>query len=88
VVDTVVDRHGTRPLAEAYLGYLYSEEGQEIAARRYYRPRLPAVAARYAHQFPALDLVTIDNPFGGWANAQATHFADGGHFDQIYQPGR
>jgi sulfate transport system substrate-binding protein len=88
VVDAVVDRRGTRPLAEAYLSYLYSEEGQEIAAKRYYRPRLASVAAKYASQFPTLDLVTIDNPFGGWAAEQTKHFADGGVFDQIYQPGR
>jgi sulfate transport system substrate-binding protein len=88
VVDGVVDRRGTRPLAEAYLQYLYTEEGQEIAAKRYYRPRLASVAAKYASQFPTLDLVTIDNPFGGWATEQAKHFADGGVFDQIYQPGR
>jgi len=88
VVDKVVDRRGTRPLAEAYLRYLYTEEGQEIAAKRYYRPRLASVAAKYDAKFPKLDLVTIDNPFGGWATEQAKHFGDGGLFDQIYQPGR
>jgi sulfate transport system substrate-binding protein len=87
VVDAVVDRRGTRPLAEAYLQYLYTEAGQEIAAKRYYRPRNEATFARYADQFPSIELVTIDNPFGGWAQAQATHFDDGGTFDQIYQPG-
>jgi sulfate/thiosulfate transport system substrate-binding protein len=88
VVDQVVDRRGTRTLADAYLRHLYTEEGQEIAARRYYRPRLASVAAKYEAQFPKLDLVTIDNPFGGWAAEQAKHFGDGGIFDQIYQPGR
>jgi sulfate transport system substrate-binding protein len=88
VVDTVVDRRGTRPLAEEYLRYLYTETGQTTAAKRYYRPRLASVATQYAQQFPTLDLVTIDNPFGGWATEQAKHFGDGGVFDQIYQPGR
>jgi sulfate/thiosulfate transport system substrate-binding protein len=88
VVDRVVDKRGTRAVSEAYLRYLYSEEGQEIAARHYYRPRMASVAARYADQFPALNLVTIDDTFGGWANAQRVHFGDGGIFDQIYQPGR
>jgi sulfate transport system substrate-binding protein len=87
VVDGVVDRRGTRPLAEAYLQYLYTEVGQEIAAKRFYRPRLASVATQYASQFPSIEMVTIDDPFGGWTNAQATHFADGGVFDQIYQPG-
>jgi sulfate transport system substrate-binding protein len=87
VVDKIVDRRGTRPLAEAYLRYLYTEQGQEIAAKRYYRPRLASVAAKYANTFPKLDLVTIDEPFGGWSKTQATHFGDGGVFDQIYQPG-
>jgi sulfate/thiosulfate transport system substrate-binding protein len=87
VVDRVVDRRGTRSLAEEYLTYLYTEAGQEIAAKRYYRPRLASVAARYGQQFPALDLVTIDNPFGGWATEQAKHFGDGGIFDLMYQPG-
>jgi sulfate/thiosulfate transport system substrate-binding protein len=84
VVDRVVDRKGTRKLAEAYLKYLYSPEGQEIAAKHYYRPIDKAVAAKYAGQFPKLKLVTIDGSFGGWAKAQKTHFADGGIFDQIY----
>ena len=88
VVDKIVDRRGTRPLAEEYLRYLYTEQGQEIAAKRYYRPRLASVAAKYEQQFPTLDLVTIDNPFSGWAVEQAKHFGDGGVFDQIYQPGR
>ena len=76
-----------RAVAQAYLEYLYSAEGQEISARHYYRPRLAAVAAKYAQQFPDLDLATIDQ-LGGWQQAQRTHFADGGIFDQIYQPGR
>jgi sulfate/thiosulfate-binding protein len=86
VVDAVVDRRGTRAVAEEYLKYLYSPEGQEIAARHYYRPRLEAVAAKYAASFPRINLVTIDQVFGGWQNAQKVHFADGGLFDQIYQP--
>jgi sulfate/thiosulfate transport system substrate-binding protein len=84
IVDRVVDKHGTRAVAEAYLQYLYSKEGQEIAAKHFYRPRDPEVAARYAKQFPAMVLVTIDSAFGGWAKAQAVHFADGGTFDRIY----
>ncbi len=87
VVDKVVDRRGTRKVAEAYLEFLYSPEGQEIAARNYYRPRSEPVRAKYAKQFPALRLFTVDEVFGGWAKAQKTHFADGGVFDQIYQPG-
>jgi sulfate/thiosulfate transport system substrate-binding protein len=86
VVDEVAERHGTRAVAQAYLEYLYSKEGQEIVARHYYRPRDPEVASRYAARFPALRLVTIAD-FGGWAAAQRTHFADGGVFDQIYAPG-
>ena len=86
VVDKVVDKKGTRAVAEAYLQYLYTPEGQEIAARNYYRPRLDAVAKKYASTFPKLKLVTIDEAFGGWQKAQKTHFADGGVFDQIYQP--
>jgi sulfate transport system substrate-binding protein len=84
VVDKVVDKRGTRKVAEAYLAYLYSKEGQELAASHYYRPRDPEVAAKYAKQFPAMSLVTIDGAFGGWTKAQATHFADGGTFDKIY----
>ncbi|HUL17717.1 MAG TPA: sulfate ABC transporter substrate-binding protein [Steroidobacteraceae bacterium] len=82
VVDAVALRHGTREVAQAYLGYLYSPEGQEIIARHFYRPRDPQVAARYAQQFPTLKLVTIAD-FGGWAAAQKTHFSDGGLFDQF-----
>jgi sulfate/thiosulfate-binding protein len=85
VVDGVVDRKGTRALAQAYLEFLYTPEGQEIAARHYYRPRLQAVARRHAGLFPKLTLVTIGEVFGGWQQAQKTHFADGGVFDQIYQ---
>jgi sulfate/thiosulfate transport system substrate-binding protein len=84
VVDRVVDKHGTRAVAEAYLRYLYSPAGQEIAAQHYFRPRDAAVAAKYVAQFPALKLVTIDAAFGGWTAAQAAHFADGGSFDRIY----
>jgi sulfate/thiosulfate transport system substrate-binding protein len=88
VVDKVVDKKGTRAVAQAYLEYLYSPEGQEIAARSFYRPRLASVAAKHASQFPKLKLFTIDEAFGGWTKAQKTHFADGGAFDQLYQPGR
>ena len=85
VVDQNVDQHGTRKVAEEYLKYLYSREGQEIAARHFYRPRDPAVAAEYAKQFANIpQLVTIDAVFGGWTRAQATHFADHGTFDRIY----
>ena len=85
LVDHNVERNGTRTVAEAYLQYLYSPEGQQIAARHFYRPRDPEVAARFAGQFPALKLVTIDQAFGGWTNAQQRFFSDGGLFDQIYQ---
>jgi sulfate transport system substrate-binding protein len=85
VVDKVVLRRGTREVAQAYLQYLYSKEGQEIAAKNYYRPRDAEVAAKYAAQFPKLNLVTIAD-FGGWSKAQPTHFGDGGVFDQIYAP--
>ena len=88
VVDRVVDKKGTRAVAQAYLEYLYTPEGQEIAARNFYRPRLAGVAARYAGRFPNVELFTIDEVFGGWGKAQKTHFADGGVFDQIYQPGQ
>jgi sulfate/thiosulfate-binding protein len=84
VVDRVVDRRGTRRVAEAYLGYLYSKVGQELAAEHCFRPRDPEVAARYAARFPALELVTVDAAFGGWSAAHAAHFADGGSFDRIY----
>ena len=84
VIDKVVDRKGTRKVAEEYLKYLYSPVGQEIAARHYYRPTDKNVARKYAKQFPKLKLVTIDDTFGGWERAQKTHFADGGIFDQIF----
>jgi sulfate transport system substrate-binding protein len=83
VVDKVVDKKGTQEVAEAYLKYLYSPEGQEIAAKNYYRPRLPDVAAKYEGTFPKLKLYTIDEEFGGWAKAQKEHFSNGGTFDQI-----
>ena len=86
IVDKNVDAHGTRKVAEAYLKYLYSPEGQELAAKHYYRPRDPEVAKKYADQFPKIELFTIDELFGGWHKAQAEHFNDGGVFDQIYQP--
>ncbi len=85
VIDKVVDRKGTRDVAEAYLKYLYSEQGQEIAARNFYRPTDSKVAAKYADRFPAIKLFKIDDAFGGWKNAHKVHFADGGTFDQIYQ---
>lgn len=89
VVDKVVDKKGTRQVAEAYLKYLYTEEGQTIAAKNFYRPRLAAVAQKYASQFPKLQLFTIDDPLiGGWSKAQQTHFSDGGIFDQIYKSGQ
>jgi len=87
IVDKVVDKKKTRAVAQAYLEYLYSPEGQAIAARHYYRPRDPAALAAAPVAFPKLSLLTIDEIFGGWAKAQKTHFADGGTFDQIYQPG-
>lgn len=87
VVDSVVDKRGTRDVAQAYLEYLYTPEAQDIAARNYYRPRDPAVALRYAERYPALNLVTIQD-FGGWDTAQARYFADGGLFDRIYTPGQ
>jgi sulfate/thiosulfate transport system substrate-binding protein len=86
VVDKVARKHGTEAVAKAYLEYLYSDEGQEIAGRNFYRPRAEKVAARHASIFPKLELFTIDEVFGGWQKAQKTHFSDGGIFDQIYQP--
>lgn len=88
LLDRVVDKHGARAAAQAYLEYLYSSAGQELAAKHYYRPRDPAVAERYRNRFPTLELFTIDEAFGGWVKAQTTHFKDGGSFDQIYQQGR
>jgi sulfate transport system substrate-binding protein len=87
VVDKNVDAHGSRAVAEAYLQYLYSEPAQEIVARNFYRPRSQAVAARYAKQFPSMELATIAD-FGGWAVTTERHFSDGGVFDQIYRPRR
>ena len=86
VVDKVAKKHGTADVAKAYLEYLYSDEGQEIAARNFYRPRNETIATKYAANFSQLKLVTLDQEFGSWAKAQKTHFADGGTFDQIYQP--
>jgi len=83
VVDKNVDKHGTRQLAESYLNFLYSEQGQKLAGKHYYRPTDAKVAAEYAGQFPSLKLITIDAVFGGWAKAQKEHFDDGGIFDQI-----
>ena len=88
VVDKVAGKHGTKDVAQAYLEYLYTEAGQEIAAKHFYRPRLASVAAKYEAQFPKVTLFTMDEVFGGWKKAQAAHFADGAIFDQIYQPGR
>jgi sulfate transport system substrate-binding protein len=85
-VDKVVERKGTAEVAKAYLEYLYSDEGQDIAGKNFYRPRSPKAAARYAAQFPQIKLITIDNVFGGWTRAQKAHFSDGGVFDQIYLP--
>jgi sulfate/thiosulfate-binding protein len=84
VVDKVVDRKGTRAVAEEYLKYLYSDEGQDIAGRNYYRPTSDKAKAKYDKQFPKLTLFTIDDAFGGWTKADKAHFADGGSFDQIY----
>ncbi len=85
LVDQVVDRHGTRAVAQAYLDYLYSDEGQILIGKHFYRPNNPAIAARFTAQFPAIRLFTIDERLGGWQKAQHVHFADGGIFDQIYQ---
>jgi len=88
VVDKVVDKRGTRKVAEAYLHYLYTDEGQDIIAKNFYRPISDAAAKKYATQFPKVSLFTINDVFGGWTKAQKAHFADGGSFDQIYQPGK
>ncbi|HEX3628580.1 MAG TPA: sulfate ABC transporter substrate-binding protein [Verrucomicrobiae bacterium] len=85
VLDKVAARQGTLDVARAYLNYLYSDEGQELAAKNFYRPRNAQIAAKYSSQFPTLKLVTVEGEFGGWQKAQQTHFADGGTFDQIYQ---
>ena len=86
VVDKVVDKRGTRKVASAYLDFLYTPEGQEIAAKNFYRPRDAKIAAKYAQQFAPVKLLTVDGDFGGWRTAQKTHFDDGGVFDQIYAP--
>jgi sulfate transport system substrate-binding protein len=85
VVDTVADKKGTRAVAEAYLKYWYTREGQEIAARNFYRPRDAEIAGKFADSFAKVELFTIDDVFGGWTKAQSEHFADGGIFDQIYK---
>jgi len=85
VVDKVAKKHGTLEVAQAYLQYLYTDTGQEIAARNFYRPRSQAIAAKYAGQFPTVTLFTLKDVFGDWKKTQATHFADGGVFDQIFQ---
>ena len=87
LVDQFADKHKTRAVAEAYLQFLYSPEGQDLAGKHHYRPRTEAAAKKYADSFQKIELFTIDDVFGGWAKAQKTHFADGGVFDQIYQPG-
>ena len=88
LVDKVANKHGTRKVAEAYLQYLYSDEGQEIAAKNYYRPTNEKTLKKYAAQYPKVKLFTIDEVSGNWAKTQKTHFADGGLFDLIYQPGK
>ena len=88
IVDRVVDKRGTRALAQTYLEFLYGESGQDIAAKHFYRPRLASIAAKYAQQFQQVSLFTIAEICGSWQNAQKTHFGDGGIFDQIYQPSR
>jgi sulfate/thiosulfate-binding protein len=88
LVDKNADRHGTRKVAQAYLQFLYSKEGQEIVAKDFYRPRDPAVLAEHAAEYPSMPLYKFADVFGNWQKAQATHFADGGVFDQIYKPGQ
>jgi sulfate transport system substrate-binding protein len=88
LLDKNVDRHGTRKVAEAFLNFLYTPEAQDIEAKDFYRPRDQTVAAKYKDQFPNIPLATVEADFGGWGKAQATHFGDGGVFDQIYQPGK
>jgi sulfate/thiosulfate-binding protein len=85
IVDKVADKKGTRNAADAYLQYWYTKEGQEIAARNFYRPRDPDIAKKYENAFAKVELFTIDDVFGGWTKAQKEHFADGGVFDQIYK---
>jgi sulfate/thiosulfate transport system substrate-binding protein len=88
LVDKVADKRGTRKVAEAYLNFLYTDEGQEIIARNFYRPSTEKAAAKYGSQFPKVKLFTIDEVFGGWTKAQKEHFSDGSLFDQIYQPSK
>jgi len=88
VVDKNVDRHKSRAAAEAFVKFLYTPQAQEIEAKDFYRPRNREILAKYKSQFPSIPLATVDGDFGGWAKAQATHFSDGGVFDQIYQPGK
>ena len=88
IVNKVADKHGTRPLAEAYLRYIVSEPGQEIAAKNFYRPNSPAVAKKFADRFAKVELIDVERAFGGWGKAQQTFFSDGGVFDQIYTLGR
>ena len=88
VVDKVVDKHGTRKVAEAYLNYLYTDEAQEIIGKNYYRPTTEKALKKFSGQFAKVALFNIDTTFGGWTKAQKNHFADGGVFDQIYQPGK
>jgi sulfate transport system substrate-binding protein len=88
VVDKNVDRHKSRAAAEAFVKFLYTPQAQEIEAKDFYRPRNPEILAKYKNQFPSIPLATIDGDFGGWQKAQTAHFADGGIFDKIYQPGK
>ena len=88
LVDKVAAKHGTTEVAKAYLEFLYSEEGQEIGAKNYYRPRSAQAFAKYANNFPKLQFFTVDDLFGGWQKAQKRHFEDGGVFDRIYGAGR
>ena len=87
LIDRNVDRKGTRTVAQAYLEFLYSPEGQELGAKHYYRPRQADILAKHSAAFPKVPTFTIDEVFGGWTKAQQTHFADGGVFDKIYEPG-
>jgi sulfate/thiosulfate-binding protein len=86
VIDKVVDKRGTRAVATAYLEYLYTEAGQELIAKHFYRPRMSAVAKKYAARYPDVKLITIDEEFGGWQAAHAKHFTEGATFDQIFEP--
>jgi sulfate transport system substrate-binding protein len=88
MVDKVAAKHGTTEVAQAYLRYLYSAEGQDIIAKNYYRPHLKSAVAKYAKRFPKIKLFTIEKVFGGWKKAQKAFFADDGVFDQIYLPGK